>query len=784
VRTLRLLLAAVALILAVAASAQDGPVPGASGDLDLGRWEAVAIGAETALEGPAMPESRILLLREELAAWRAAFLTAQTSNSTRIATVKEQIAALGPPPAEGAEEPAEIAGRRESLANLLGRLQAPGLAAEEAYRRADGLIREIDRILRERQADELLQLWPSALNPANWPEGAVGLSDTALRIWDEAQEGWADPRARGTLVDNLPLILVLVILWAALTLYARGWIEGFAERLQAGGSETRRRVLALLASTGQVIVPTLGVVALAEALKATGMLGEVTGRIVAALPGLGLVLFLAIWLGARSFSRQHDGDAVLPLPPEQRTEGRFLAGMMGLVLAAEGLRSAAMDAQAYSNGVTSIASFPILIAGALLLWRIGRVIGRGREDGQSFVRTLLGLMARAVGVVALIGPVLSAFGYVAAARGMIFPAIVTLGLVAGIFILQRLIADLWALVSPGDNDAVEREGLVPVLAGFALVLAAVPVFALVWGARASDLTELWTRFREGFQVGATRVSPTDFLLFAVIFVLGYLLTRLFQGALRTTILPKTRMDLGGQTALVAGTGYLGIFLAALIAINATGIDLSGLAIVAGALSVGIGFGLQTIVSNFVSGIILLIERPVSEGDWIEVGTVSGTVKAISVRATRIQTFDRSTVIVPNADLVTQRVTNWTRFSLAGRLIVPVAVVHGSDSRQVERILREIAEAQPMCILNPPPIIAAMGFTLDGITFEIRMILRDVNFQLQVRSDVNHAILQRFAAEGILMAQTGGPAAAQAALDARGVPAAPAPIPAEDEATSG
>ena len=738
----------------VPATAHSPAAGGGSGSaLDYAGWDRMAQRAENAIVDPTVSNAQLDLLRGQLVDWRQSLLGAQNANSARIATLKDQIATLGPAPAEGVTEEASLATRRGELAAQLLRLQAPGIAATEAYTRADGLVGEIDRVMRERLASETMKLWPNPLYPGNWSDAWNALGAAMATLAEEVSGKWQAAGARLALTANLPVILGLLAFAIGIFLRGRRWTDRLLSMLQGPSSARGRRIWGAIASLALIIVPTLGMIALAEALTLSNMLGTTGQRIAESLGRIGFATFAAVWLGTRVFPVSETPGPLLSLPPERRAEGRFLTSAIGVLIAVAQVRRVAMQAQNVPDTAVAVLNFPIIVVGALLLFSIGRLLRTaaqaeplGDEGRVNYRGRLIGIMARAAMAIGIAGPLIAALGYISAATALVFPATMTLGLVALLYLLTRLIGDAYSLVARSDAD---QDALVPVLISFALALATLPLFALIWGARMSDLTELWTRFQGGFVLGTTRSSPTDFLFFALVFAIGLSLTRLFQGALKNSILPRTAMDQGGQNAIVSGLGYAGILLSALIAINSTGIDLSGLAIVAGALSVGIGFGLQTIVSNFVSGIILLIERPISEGDWIEVGPVSGIVSSISVRSTRIQTFDRSDVIVPNSDLISGRVTNWTRFSLTGRLIVLVPVPFTSDSRKVAQILREIAEAQPLVLLSPPPLIALMGFTGEVMNFEIRVILRDVNFQVEVRTEINHQIAARFAAEGIL-----------------------------------
>jgi small-conductance mechanosensitive channel len=198
-----------------------------------------------------------------------------------------------------------------------------------------------------------------------------------------------------------------------------------------------------------------------------------------------------------------------------------------------------------------------------------------------------------------------------------------------------------------------------------------------------------------------------------------------------------------------GVGYVGIVIAALAAFSYAGFNLSNLAILAGAFSVGIGFGLQSVVNNFVSGLILLAERPVKVGDLVVVGGEEGYVRKISVRSTEVETSERARVLIPNSYFITEKVKNWTLRDNTRRIVIPVSVGYGCDPRKVMATLLKVAQDNPDVMTTPAPSVD-FDFGADTLNFKVYAFVYDLNKGGSTSTDLRIAILDAFNEAGIAM----------------------------------
>ena len=721
--------------------------------LDFTQWERVSQRAAEAIEAGRASDVAMDALRQQLVEWRSDFREAQSRFSVTINTAKAKIETLGPVP-EGGDSP-EVAQERARLEKVLAEAREPVLRAQLAETEANELIEGVDSVVQGRRTAQLLERGPTPLNPGLWSGAVQALFQTEILIRNEVLTAWDYEWASGDLQKSLPRVILFLIIGGVLILYGRRWTDKLQSLVRGDIISGQRWLLGFLVSLGHLVLPLAGVLIVVEALYASDLAGIRGDIILSNLPEAAFVLLFPIWVGRRLFPFEAEDSMVLRLNDEHRRSGRMLSVLTGVILAVALLLQALAGFETWKAGTKAVLAFPlILLAGGVMI-RMARLLRAHVEGNQAQPQEastgsnlqLVWLVARGYQIAAVLGVLLAVAGYTSAAIALVFPAIYTVQFIGFLVILHRGVVRLFGVLS-GQGGETGEGSLWSVLLGFVLAVAAVPVVLLIWGARSQQLSEWAALIGEGLHVGDVTISPRQVLIFFAVFGIGYGLTRVLQGTLRNSVLPRTKIDVGGQNAIVSGVGYVGLTIAALVAIHNTGIDLGSIALVASALSVGIGFGLQTIVSNFVSGIILLIERPIAEGDWIEVGGQMGYVRDISVRSTRIETFDRTDVIIPNSDLVAGTVTNYTRGNTVGRVIVPVGVAYGTDPRKVEKILLEIAKAHPMVLANPEPYVVFQGFGASSLDFEIRAILRDVNWVLTVRSEMNYEIAERFAKAAI------------------------------------
>ncbi len=405
-----------------------------------------------------------------------------------------------------------------------------------------------------------------------------------------------------------------------------------------------------------------------------------------------------------------------------------------------------------SIALSAMAIIAFLAGVAFIMWRVASDL---RDDDTAMPGTPV-IRWRIVNPVIWITWAVSLAGlltgYIALSEFFAYQLLFGLMIAATLWLILRLIDQTKFMVLSSDGKPLKLMGLSPgaskqvavLLFGIARlvsVIAAVFALLLPWGIRTQDWLSLIRRAFFGFQVGNLTISLSSIIIAIIIFIIGFVATRQITNWLGKQYLPTTNLDVGLRNSITTVLGYVGIVITALLAITAAGLNLSNVAIVAGALSVGIGFGLQSIVNNFVSGLILLAERPIKTGDWVVTSGGQGRVGRISVRSTEIQTFDGATVILPNSTMITEAVTNWTHRNTKGRIIVAIGVGYDSDPVQVRDILVGCAKAHPLVLDDPEPQAYFLDFGADALMFDVRAYLADIGNTLSVSSDLRYSILQ-------------------------------------------
>jgi small-conductance mechanosensitive channel len=280
--------------------------------------------------------------------------------------------------------------------------------------------------------------------------------------------------------------------------------------------------------------------------------------------------------------------------------------------------------------------------------------------------------------------------------------------------------------------------------------AGVGLWALYsWGIKPQTLAWAFQWVAWGPVLGPVRLTTLNVGGALLAIYLGVQLSRVTRGLMAVRIFPRTALDQGVQYTVATTLHYVILILAIMVALNILGFPLTNLALVAGALGVGIGFGLQNIVNNFISGLILLFERPIKVGDMLVIDGQWGTVKEIRVRSTVFETFDRYVIIIPNSELVSNKVLNWTHYGRTiNRLALKVGVSYNSDVGLVTRLLTEVCRANSRVVEEPPPQIAFNAYGDSSLDFNIWVFVKTPADRVPATHELNRAIFETFREHGI------------------------------------
>jgi small-conductance mechanosensitive channel len=674
----------------------------------------------------------------------------------RLAQVDIRLKQLGePPPATAPPEDPALAAERKRLTAERGELDAALKQARLLALRANQLNDRINQRRRTLLAGRLFVRSAGLLDAAFWREAAVGARAEAAAARDLLRSAWDFGRDKIGTVALLAITLLIAACAAAVMWLARAW----RRRLVARPAETRfaRALAALIVLASVTVIAPSVLVAVVVAFES---LGVVTGT----LAGLGYGIAAAVVVAR--FGRAAALALFAPGEPGRRLVGfhdeaagiladhlTWAARLLGLAVVCNVVFRATAAPVAPAAAVSALMSLSIAAVAGHLIARAPDPRGGARLPA---LQPVLWLFIATV-VVALVA------GYIGLAAFVAGRFVAALALVCALYVVLTFADALLTEELTGDTRAgraisaafgvsprgLELSGtLLSAAVRILIVLVALPTALGPWSLFATDALDFIRQVAAGVRIAGITISLGAILTAFVWLVVGVLVARAAQRWLETRVMPRTGIDPSLQQSAATLIGWTLLAAAIALALAQLGIEGRQIALVAGALSVGIGFGLQPVVSNFVSGIILLAERPIRVGDWVVVKSEEGIVRRISMRATEIETFDRASVIIPNSEFITGAVKNLTHSDTMGRVTVKLRVAFDSDVEAVRDILVSCAGDHPQVLQTPPPRVYLIAFGDIGLELELRFIVVNVNYSLTVKSEIQMVILQRLRAAGI------------------------------------
>lgn len=735
--------------------------------LDIVRAELAQI--ETTLASPASSDAELQRQRQRLQPSLDQLRLIVDEQAPKVEQAKLRLDQLGhKPEASAPAESVEIARDREARAKAYADADETLKLAKASLLQAEQLQSSIGDKRREIFAKELFAAGPSVANPEVWGN-AIATAPEDLRASGHIFGGWLEgvsdafSGTRGAVVGFA--LMGAILLYLARARYLPRFKARFSNTQDTGNLHCL--YIALAHIVAGAAPPVLASWLIYKALDTTGLLPPRIQPVIWAVV-VGLAFFAFV---------QALADALFaPSSPQRRlvkvmdTTARsvvWIASSLAAVMSVGKVFEAWLQAIAAGLSVSIIvkALFAILFALAMIAGLYGI-----RDDDEVEQEACLGpyvpVDGASLGPVRILGWVIG-FGIVAATLSgyVVFAAflaeqVLWIGIVACLFLLAFQFIDLgiprlfggkgrFALTlkaGMGLRAATLDKISVIGVGVLKLLLIAVTLLLVLapWGLESSDFIVSLRAAFFGFQVGGVTVSLSTIVVGAIVFAIGIGATRAMQRWLESQFLPTTTLDLGLRNSITTAAGYIGYIAAAAITVSAVGLSLERLTLVASALSVGIGFGLQSVVSNFVSGLILLWERPIRVGDQVLVGDIEGIVKRINVRSTEIATFDRATVIVPNSNLISGVVRNRVRNDRTGRVLIALTVPRSLEAGQVRSMLSEVAANHGDVMQKPPPAVLFKKLGTTTMDFELVCVVGDVELTGRVNSDLNFAIHKRLA----------------------------------------